>query len=162
VGLPLKSAGLSIDFLGEGLACYCFQADQTAVSRERVLLATFAGWYAQQRFCDLKSIPCPDFRYPQSTCDWRYASPIVEKLAGGDYEVVKDQLERRSRALVEQYWPVIEILAKTLLDREWEPLKLFKSGWTWAKATTAKYVTGEETVLTLARFGISARCVSEC
>src|ERR1700679_4173771 len=67
VGLPLKPGGLSIDRVGEGLACYCFRPDETAVSQERVILATFAGWYAQKRFSDLRSISCADFAHPEST-----------------------------------------------------------------------------------------------
>jgi hypothetical protein len=162
VGLLLKPGGLSIDRVGEGLACYCFRPDETAVSQERVILATFAGWYAQKRFSDLRSISCADFAHPESTEDWCYAAHVLDKLGGKDYYIVKAELERRSQAFVEQHWPVIELLANALLAKDWEPLKLFESGWEWSKQTTARYVTGEEAVLILAEFGIQARCVSEC
>ena len=80
--------------------------------------------------------------YPQSTDDWRDAAPVLQKRAGRDYEVVKAELELRSQALVEQHWPVVEILANALLAKDWEPLKGFESGWEWAKHTDAKYVIG--------------------
>jgi hypothetical protein len=67
VGLAMRAAGFGIDPEGQGLACYCFRPEDTDVSRERVLLATFAGWYAQQRFCDLRGLACPDFAHPGMT-----------------------------------------------------------------------------------------------
>jgi hypothetical protein len=160
VGLAMRPAGFAIDRVGEGVACYCFIPEDNDESRERVLLATFAGWYAQQRFCDLVGLVCPAFAHPGLSCDWWQAADILPKLAGG--LATKDKFEQGSRVLVQQHWPVIEFLAADLLTREWEPVKDFASGWTWAKATEARYITGEEVVSLLAGRGIQTHVDSEC
>jgi hypothetical protein len=161
LGLAMRPGGLSIDPVGEGLACYCFRPKESAESQERVVLATFAGWYAQERFSELRNIPCPEFAHPGSTRDWWDAVDIVSKLAGRNYFAVKEALERRSRELVQQYWDAIEILANRVLAKDWEPLKTFESGYIWSKQTVAKYVLGEEVVSVLAGCGIETRCTSE-
>jgi hypothetical protein len=58
--LRLGLDGLSIDSLGEGIACYCKRPDETDLSRESVILATFAGFKAQRRFCEGWACPAPD------------------------------------------------------------------------------------------------------
>ena len=80
--LLLRTEGLSIDPVGEGLACYCKRPDGTDSSRERVIISTFAGWYAQKRFCDQRSIDCPEFAYPASTTDWWEATDLLCAFSG--------------------------------------------------------------------------------
>ena len=144
VGLGLRPAGLSLDPVGKGLACYCLVPDDTAISQERVILATFAGWYAQQRFSEIESITCPEFASEGLSTDWWGAADILNKLAGINYFSVKAELERRSYELVEQHWQAIDVLANALLAKEWEPLKIFASGFEWSTQTVAKYVPGDE------------------
>jgi hypothetical protein len=165
--LPLRAEGLSIDPVGKGLACYCKQPDGTDASRKRVVVATFAGWYAQKRFCEQRSIAFEQGPYLASTCDWWEARDVLcamskEYLSERDYFVAHELLARRSEALVEKHWFVIETLANALLGKTWEPLKPLKGGGQWSEQATAKYVVGEEVVSILTGCGIQPHCVSEC
>ena len=143
-GMPAIAASRRMD-ISRGKAC-CF--------------ATFAGWYAQQRFCvTCAGLACPDFAHPgMRWTDWWGA--------GETYWVSWRAVRAGSRegtvgaTFTSSLWmnlhgQVIEFLANALLAKEWEPVKLFESGWKWAKDTTAKYVTGEEAVLILAECGTS-------
>jgi hypothetical protein len=165
--LPLRPEGLSIDPVGEGLACYCKRPDETDVSGERVIVSTFAGWYAQKRFCDQQAMDFAQGPYVISTRDWWEARDVLCAMSKAyfsqrDYSAAHEFLERRSEALVVENWRVIEILANALLSKEWEPLKPLPSGGQWSAQATAKYVVGEEVVSILGECGILARCVSEC
>jgi hypothetical protein len=51
-GLRLRSEGLMIDAVGEGLGCYCKDPGESDVSRERIIISAFAGCFAQNRFCE--------------------------------------------------------------------------------------------------------------
>src|SRR5271170_846182 len=57
--LKLRPEGLMVDLRGEGLACYCKQAGESDLSRERVVIAAFAGFKAEQRLCDERSYSAP-------------------------------------------------------------------------------------------------------
>jgi hypothetical protein len=47
---PLRPEGLMVDPQGWGLACYAKEPEESDVSREGVVLATFAGFKAENRF----------------------------------------------------------------------------------------------------------------
>ena len=73
--LALRPEGLMIDPVAEGLACYCKKPEDEDSARERVLTATFAGRYAQKRFCEESSVT---FAQDLSmTCDWWEAHRIL-------------------------------------------------------------------------------------
>ena len=119
-GLPLRPEGLSIDPVGEGLACYCKKPDETDASRERVILATFSGWYAQKRFCEERSIDFPEGAYLISSTDWWEARDVLcklsdEYLSNRSFPGVQEELERLTASHVEQHWHAIEILAHAML-----------------------------------------------
>jgi hypothetical protein len=167
MALPLRPEGLSIDPVAKGLACYCKKPDDTDASRERVLLATFAGWYSQKRWCERRSIAFAQGPYLASTCDWWEARDILSAMSKAyfserDYSAAHEFLERRSEALVAQNWHAVETLAAIVLTKEWEPLKPLNTRGKWSDQSSAKYVGGEEVVSVLAACGVHARCVSEC
>ena len=167
LGLRLRPEGMSVDPVGEGLACYCKRPDETDASRERVVISTFAGWYAQKRFCALWSIGFPEANYLASTFDWCEARELLcgfsdEYMSGRNMFAVHGVLEGRAEELVALHWAIIETLAETLLVKQWEPLKPLKSGGRWSENTVAKYLAGDDVVAMLGQYGVKARCVSEC
>jgi len=166
LGLSLRPEGLSIDSIGNGFAYYWKNPDETDISRERVILSTFAGWYAQKRFCELESVNLPEWPCFIFSPDSREARTVLcklsdEYLSGRSIPAVQEELERMTASLVEKYWDSIEILADALLKKEWEALKPLKSEGHWSDQATAKYVPGDEVALILQGCGIRARCVSE-
>ncbi len=151
--LRLRPAGLMVDQKGKGLACYCKQPDDSDLSREHCIVASLAGFKAEERFCEEHSCPAPHWLGVIGSGDSIDAREISTKLS---VPAIYSELENRSARLVEQHWAVITALAAALLAKDWEPLKPLKSGGTWAEATAAKYLPGEEVVGILARYGIVA------
>jgi hypothetical protein len=103
--LRLRLDGLSVDSRGEGLACYCKQPDESDPSRERVIIATFAGYKAQERFCEECSYPAPDALQVILSPDWCEARETLTRLsdeyfANETVATIQCKLESRSEHLV--------------------------------------------------------------
>ena len=152
-----------VDLGGMGLARFCTQPEENDASREGVILASFAGFLAEIRFCEMWSRPAPEWKGYIFSSDWIEARTTISKLSGeyspGDNPVtIQPKLENRSKRLVEQHWGLIETLAAALLAKELEPTKLLDDGAIWSYEATARFLTGEETVALLARHGITATC----
>jgi hypothetical protein len=167
MGVPLRPEGMMVDTEVEGLACYCKEPKDSDDSRERVMLATFAGCFAQDRYCKDHGYPQLEYLARIWSLDWNEARGISTKLsdaylAGRGIGAAQEAIEKRSETLVGEKWPVIEAVASALLAKEWEPVKPLKSGSVWAKGTTAKYLLGDEVVQLMEQCGITAVCVSEC
>jgi hypothetical protein len=166
-GLRLRPEGIMVDTEAEGLACYCREPEDSDGSRERVMLSTFAGCFAQNRFCKEHEYTELEYLARIWSCDWKEARGIATKLsdtylAGRGIGKTQEAIERQSEALVAEKWPVITAVAAALLAGEWEPVKPLKSGGQWAKGTSAKYLTGDDVAKTVGAFGITAACVREC
>jgi hypothetical protein len=163
-GVPLRVEGISVDPVGEGLACYWKAPDSNDVSRKSVIRATFAGFDAEERFCRLHSLPILEGLPIICSPDWVEARTQASRLDDiGPYASVNeihDFLHEESRHLVVQYWHVIEARAAVLLVKEWEPLQTLKSGGIWSQQATAKYVKGNELVTLLQLFDLPAICRS--
>jgi hypothetical protein len=167
MGVPLRPEGISIDRAGEGLACYCKEPDDSDASRESVILSTFAGCYAQNRFCEERSYPKLEPLAMIWSLDWNEARGMLLKmsasyLGGRSIPLVQQELERKAQQRVAQHWDAVASLAGTLLAQEWQPLRPLPSGGQWSKGATAKYVTGDEATSVLARHGIIAVCTAAC
>lgn len=165
--LKLRPQGLIVDFYGNGLACYCKEPDESDLSRERVIIAAFAGFKAQERFCEEHSYPVPHAVGVILSDDWKHARLVIcklsaEYLSDDNAATILPKLENWSAQLIDQNWPAIKALATALLAKDWEPLKPFKSGNKLSDAAMAKCLTGEEIVSLLAKCGIVAACDPDC
>jgi hypothetical protein len=80
--LPLRPEGISLDPQGHGLACYCKHPDGTDVSRERVILSTFAGCFAQDRFSQENALPTLDYLARIGGLDWWEARGTLVTFSG--------------------------------------------------------------------------------
>ena len=60
---------------GWGLGCYHKESDGTDLTRKRIVLATFAGCFAEGRFCKERSyaIPAPTFGFATIAMGMRHA-----------------------------------------------------------------------------------------
>ena len=164
-GLRLRADALILDRRAGGLACYCKKPDSSDLSLERIIIATFAGYYAERRFRDARSYPfmSPDEFFLRSV-DGREARELlvqmpVARLWNGNVPETHVKLQGESELLVGRHWLAIESLAAALLAKGWESLKPLKSGVAWSQEVAAKYLPGEEAVRILARHGIAASCV---
>lgn len=162
LGLRVRQEGMILDSFSEGLACYCKLPDGSDISRERIILATFAGFYSENQFREQKNyvLSDPDYWFYYSW-DGREANELlgaisIANLLDGNVSATKVKLQSQSKQLVEQHWSAIDALASTLLAKDWQDWKPLKSGAKFSPATTAKYLLGEEIITILARYGICA------
>ena len=164
-GLRLRPEGLGIDPSAAGLACYCKDPGESDLSRERVIVATYAGFKAEERFRQDRRYPFPKQEGIVIRGDWVEALEVIGKLSYFSNDrapTIQRELEDRSEQFVAQNWAAIQALAAAVLTKDWVPLIPLKSGGEWAKKDTAKYVAGDEIVKILAQFGIVAVCNSDC
>lgn len=165
-GLKLRSEGLAVDARGEGLACYCKQPGNSDERRERVIVATLSGYNSEVQLCAARDYPKPDGALLIFSCDAREARETITKLsylsASRTAFQIEEQLQNRSRMLVQRKWEAIFTIADALLAKEWEPLRPLKSGNVWSQEQSAKYIDGEEVAGLLARLGIHAEVTGSC
>jgi hypothetical protein len=162
-GLKLRPEGLMVDSGGRGLARYCTQPDESDPSREAVILATFAGFLAEKRFCEEHAHPFPEAMGILLSPDWVEARKLIRKLSDQYFSnenmtLVQSRLENRSKLLVEHHWRAIEGLATALLIKRPEPVKPLDSGDEWSNENSARCLRGEEAVALLSQYGIDATC----
>jgi len=165
--LRLRPEGLAVDTRGGGMACYGKRPDGSDLSLRRIIVATYAGVYAEKRLCDERSYRPPDADRLWQFGDWdeahkRLCEISAESLSNGTADATKAELQSRSEQLVEQNWLTVKALAANLLAKDLEPLKLLKSGDKWSDETTARYLAGHEVVGMLDRYGIAAVCDPDC
>lgn len=167
LGLRLRSEGMAVDRDGEGLTCYCKQPGETDSSRQRIVIATHAGFRAQKRYSEQNGHQVPD----EMARAWSDDSKWARKVGGSfsdaylgerGFGAVDMDLDAAAEDMVGRYWDVIEALAQALLAKDWEPVKPLGSGGTWATATEAKYLVGADIVSELKNWKIPATCVDEC
>jgi hypothetical protein len=162
-GLRLRPEGICIDPSGFGLACYYREPDGSDVAYERIILASFAGFYAEQHFRQTYGYsPRDDFNVRCSS-DWREARKTILKLSdhylcGETLASVQVKLEHKSKQLVLGHWPAIADIAAALLEKQWETIRPLDSGARWSNEneTRAKYLVPDEIIERLARYGINA------
>jgi hypothetical protein len=164
-GLRLRRERLMIDRRGWGLACYYREPEDSDVWREAVVLASLAGFKAENELRRRFSYALRDQQEMIDSCDWREARPLVAKFSEGRF--VSDNVgtllrkfEDQAERLVVGCWPAIEDVAAALLQKEWEPLKPLNSGGLWSHPDerTAKYLPSSEVVIILQGHGILATC----
>jgi len=160
----LRPEGIMVGQDAQGLACYRKEPDRTDASVEAHILASFAGFYAENHFRKMRGHQPRDYEILRQSLDWQEARSIEgllsdTYLAGRSVSTVHKALEERAEQLVAQNWPVIERVAQALLDKRWEPRKPLRSNFQWSGSGMAKYVIGEEIVEILVDSGITADCL---
>jgi hypothetical protein len=165
-GLKLRPEGLAVDARGEGLACYCKQPGDSDETRESVIITTFSGYNSESKLCLVRDFSKPDEMLLIFSCDAREARPIISQLSYLSVErtafQIEEELQNRSRQLIEREWKAIQMLAEVLLAKEWEPVRSLPSGTKWTHENLAKYVDGKEAIERIARYEITATIAESC
>jgi hypothetical protein len=165
-GLQLRPDGLAVDTRGEGLGCYCKQPGDSDERRERVIVATFSGYNSESKLCLDRGFPKPDGMLQIFSYDALEARPIISQLSYLSVErtafAIEEELQTRSRNLVNQQWQAICAIADALLVKEWEPVRPLPSRGVWSHEQLARYLHGNEVVGFLAQFGIGAEVTERC
>jgi hypothetical protein len=162
-GLRLRSEGLMVDRVGEGLACYFKEPDNNDGSREQVILATLAGFAAENRYRTDGSLPLRTDCEMIWSPDWKEARTVLCQLsatylAGKSLDTVLLKLQKETETLVSANWTAIKRLASILLGKELQPFKPLKSGMQWSRENIGFCVAGDEAVTILQEFQIMATC----
>ena len=80
-GLHLRSDGIGVDPVGEGLACYWKEPEDNDSSRISVIVSTFAGFNAEKEFCQLHSLPILEDMWLILSPDWNEARQIITSIS---------------------------------------------------------------------------------
>jgi hypothetical protein len=171
-GLRLRPDGLSVDSRREGLCCYHKEPDGSPLSRERIIVSKFAGYYAEWRYRNefglLEKALSPELYFVFSS-DGKEARKLSIELSKGTWSNkelprsapdIENDLQQQSEKLIGQHWNVIRTIADALLAKEWENMKPLVTGTIWSNAAKAKYLSREEAVSILECFSINAVCCS--
>jgi hypothetical protein len=152
-GLKLRPEGVMIDPSGFGLGCFDSETYGSDEIRKRVVVAIFAGYYAERRFCrnSSYSILEPPSEWFRLNCDGTDARKLAPP---SDFYDLMPEAER----IVDEHWPLIKKLAVELQSRSWEAIKPLPSGFQWWNdgETMAKYIIGEELIPIMSAHGIAA------
>lgn len=164
--LELRIDGLAVDARGEGLACYCKQPGNSDRRREKVIIATLAGYNSELRLCSETSYAGPSEMQIALSCDGREARSIICSLSylspSRTAFQIEEELQQRSNNLTQKVWTAISSLASALLAKEWEPIKALPSGGVWSQVDNAKYLDGQAVAAVLESHDIAAKVVEVC
>jgi len=161
LGLRLRPEGLNVDPAGEGLACYHKDPEDSDISKERVIIASFAGFKAEISLCEKRGYAGPDPLGVINSPDWHEAR-VVEGtlsnayLANEGVPVVHTRLEKRSEDVVAENWAAIEMLATSLLAEPWVKREELPSRSEWSKESVVKHLSGDKIFAMLEQVGIHA------
>jgi hypothetical protein len=162
-GLRLRSEGLMVDRAGEGLACYFKEPDNNDNSREQVILATLAGFMAENRYRTESSLPLRTEFEMILSLDWQEARNVLSQLsatylAADTLDTLSLRLQQKTEMLVSVHWTAIKGLAANLLGKDPQPFKPLKSGTQWSQENIGMCVAGEEAISILRAYEITATC----
>jgi len=164
-GLRLRDDGIILAADAQGIACYCKEAKNDP-ERKSVAKATYAGYYAESRFCAALGLPGKPEDW-QAWGDGDEAAKIINamddaSLKNGTVSATMAELQAAAKAFVEQHWTAIEAVADALLAKPLEPLRQFKSGNGWTDQSEARHLTGAEVADVLNGIGIRVAVVANC
>ena len=75
-GLALRAEGIMVGQDASGLACFCKRPQGTDASVEAIIIASFAGCYAENYFRNLRGYQVRDYWTIQWSLDWKEARGI--------------------------------------------------------------------------------------
>jgi hypothetical protein len=159
--MPIRATGLHVDLCGNGCADYFERSvGDIAVTeldhRERKLtiIALYAAHMAQLRF------------YPDCQQDgWRQDLAKIKgliremHLSDEQAQAAQEELRERAKKLVDDHWPIIEELAKTLLAKTYTPMS--PEDTKWGTGPLKRHMPGREIVEFFAGQNIGAKIVGD-
>ena len=119
-GIPLTDKGIHLDKWGNGITYYRDRKPDGSANvgseteREKTIIATFAGWIAQNSFAQSRDCPCPQ---SGAFYDINQANALLSEMyAEGSpgWWGARGTLYRESERLVERHWTAIESVALAL------------------------------------------------
>jgi hypothetical protein len=154
--MPIRATGLHVDLCGNGCADYFERSlgdlavtDVDQRERKCTIIALCAGHAAQLKF------------YPEcQQGGWindlqKIQGLICEMHPSGD---TQEEWRHRAEKLVDDHWPIIEELAKTLLSKS---CTFMTPEDAWGIGPLKRQMPGPEVVELFARHGIRAKIVSD-
>ena len=159
--IPLKNEGIRIDQKGSGFSHYKTLQPSGAVNvgsdlkREKDIRSTMAGYIAQReyyrRFFD-------DLAYAGSSHDDVHVVKLLDEMYSNTQEHLdaKSKLSKETEELVREHWHAIEVLAQTLLGKEWKSQAPPGGERRWSTQLHEKRLDGDEVVKVLRQFDMSS------
>ena len=159
--MPIRASGLHVDLHGYGCADYFERrVGDLAVKevdrqeRKFTIIALFAAHMAQLRFH-------PDCQQDGWGNDLEKVKGLIREmhLTNEQAQTLQEELRQRARKLVDDYWPVIEELAKTLLSKT--STFMSHEDARWGIGTLKRHMPGTEIKEFFARYNIQVKIVSD-
>lgn len=159
-GMQLSRHGIHLDAYGRGIAYYKYRKPKRFwdapqdVEREPTIVATLAGLIAQQKFYP----GCSTFGASDDTNLVDMLLKEIEDENGmlGFVESTRVQIDCRQKAerLVDDFWPAIEEIARTLWQTPETPRTFDDPDPSWSTLWLERRLDGFHLIKTLASHGI--------
>jgi hypothetical protein len=159
--MPLRESGLHVDLNGHGSADFFARPEgdlgmTEADDRDRkfTIIALQSAHMAQLRF------------YPDCQQDaWQHDLGRIERLTremyttGEEGQIAIARSKERAKRLVDDHWPIIAELAKTLLSKACTPMS--HEDTRWGSGSTKHHMRGAEIVEFFAAHNIPAKVIDD-
>lgn len=171
--MPLRNLGVRMDSLGCGKTFHWHREPDGSRNnvgpdreRERTIVTTSAGYIAQKRFYgDALTNEIKMYMEQGASGDTSLVIELLEEMYSGNKETwfaARASLFEKSSQLVDEHWSAIDVLAKALLARPWEPRNLATDvDGHWSIDNKEKWLHGIEVVAILEGFGVSSFIVDD-
>jgi hypothetical protein len=160
-GMPIRVTGLHVDLYGHGCADYFERGvgdlaltELDHRERKLTIIALYTAHEAQLRF------------YPECLRDgWQNDLAKIEglthemHLTDEEAHAMQGQLKERAKKLVDDHWPIIEELAKTLLAKTCTPM--LPEDAKWGIGPLKRHMPGTQIVEFFAKHNIRAKIVAD-
>lgn len=147
--MPIQPRGIHVDAARKGVSHYWMRnpGDLTSsvkdiLERKRSVATIYAAWIAERKFYP----SCPDDGWGNDRDKVRL---LLEEIHGGDCErrrATAEDLWHRAEKLVDEFYPVIEALAKTLLAKPFQilPAEERNAQPPWTDVAEGRSMSGDE------------------
>jgi len=161
-GMPLRERGIHVDLKGSGISHYWHRipgdlenTEQDKTERNLTIIAIYAGAIAQKRYF-------PDCLESDWDDDRREVALLLEEMyraAPDSRKAAEQELRTLATTLVEQYWSVIEGLAKALQAKptSQQSAAEIEQNWSRGQTTMEKTMSGPELLEFFKQFGIASQ-----